>query len=43
MGIYINRGNADFQRILNSEYVDKTGLISVVNATLLTEPIACCL
>ena len=24
MGIYINRGNADFQRILNSEYVDKT-------------------
>ena len=37
MGIYINRGNADFQRILNSEYVDKTGLIAVVNKTLFTE------
>ena len=28
MGIYINRGNSDFRRILNSEYIDKTGLIA---------------
>ena len=37
MGIYINRGNMDFQRMLNGEYVDKTGLIAVVNRTLLSE------
>ena len=37
MGIFINRGNADFQSILNGEYVDKTGLIAVVNKTLFTE------
>lgn len=27
MGIYLNPGNSGFQRIINSEYVDKTGLI----------------
>ena len=37
MGLYINKGNEAFQRIRNSEYVDKTGLISVVNSTLFTE------
>ena len=37
MGKYINRGNDDFKRILNSEYVDKTGLIAIVNGTLFTE------
>lgn len=37
MGIFIRRGNADFQRIRNSEYVDKTELITVVNRTLFTE------
>ena len=37
MGIFINRGNNDFQRILNGEYVDKSGLIAVVNGTLFTE------
>ena len=42
MGIYINRGNLDFQRILNSEYVDKTGLIAVVNRTLFTEQSMTC-
>ena len=36
MGIYINRGNADFRETLNSEYVDKTGLIGVVNQLLFT-------
>ena len=37
MGTYINIGNAGFQRARNSEYVDKSGLISVVNRTLFTE------
>jgi len=37
MGTYINTGNQGFQRIRNSEYVDKSGLISLVNATLFTE------
>ena len=36
MGIFINRGNADFREALNSEYVDKTGLIGVVNQLLFT-------
>ena len=37
MGTYINIGNAGFQRARNSEYVDKSGLIAVVNSTLFTE------
>ena len=37
MGTYINIGNAGFQRARNGEYVDKSGLISVVNNTLCTE------
>ena len=37
MGLYINKGNEAFQRIRNSEYVDKTELIAVVNRTLFTE------
>ena len=37
MGRYINIGNAGFQRIRNSEYIDKSGLIAVVNSTLFTE------
>ena len=37
MGIFINIGNAGFQRARNSEYVDKSGLIAVVNGTLFTE------
>ena len=37
MGTYINIGNAGFQRARNSEYVDKSGLIDVVNKTLFTE------
>ena len=37
MGTYINIGNAGFQRVRNSEYVDKSGLISIVNNTLFTE------
>ena len=37
MGAYINLGNAGFQRVRNSEYVDKSGLIAIVNSTLFTE------
>ncbi len=37
MGTFINIGNAGFQRVRNSEYVDKSGLIAVVNSTLFTE------
>ena len=37
MGIYINKGDEGFQSARNSEYVDKSGLIAVVNKTLNTE------
>ena len=37
MGKYINIGNAGFQSARNSEYVDKSELITVVNKTLFTE------
>lgn len=30
-GKYVNPGNKGFERILNSEYIDKTGIISLVN------------
>ena len=36
MGIYINKGNEGFGSTRNSEYVDKSGLIAIVNATLFT-------
>ena len=36
MGKYINKGNTGFQICRNSEYVDKSGLISIINSTLLT-------
>ena len=37
MGVYLNIGNAGFQSARNSEYVDKSGLIRIVNRTLFTE------
>ena len=37
MGIFINKGNEAFRQIRNSEYVDKSGLIAIVNKTLFTE------
>ena len=37
MGTYINIGNAGFQRVRNGEFVDKSGLIAIVNSTLFTE------
>ena len=37
MGIYINTGNEGFRRARKSEYIDKSGLIAVVNDTLFSE------
>ena len=37
MGIYINKGNEGFQSTRNSEYIDKSGLIAIVNSTLYTD------
>lgn len=37
MGTFINKGNQAFRSIRNGEYVDKTGMISVINSTLNTE------
>lgn len=34
MGIYLNPGNQGFSRIKNSEYVDKTGLLHLINQTI---------
>ena len=34
MGFYINPGNENFKEILNDYYIDKTGLITVINNTL---------
>ncbi|MBQ8158104.1 MAG: AAA family ATPase [Prevotella sp.] len=42
MSSYINIGNAGFQRARNSEYVDKSGLIAVVNKTLFSEQCFSC-
>lgn len=37
MGIYINKGNQGFLSAINGEYVDKTGMIAIINKTLNTE------
>ena len=37
MGLYINKGNEGFLRVLRSDFIDKSGLISAVNATLFSE------
>ena len=34
MGTYLNPGNSGFLRILGSDYVDKTGLIGLLNHTI---------
>ena len=36
MGTYLNPGNSGFARIINSDYVDKTGMIALVNQTINT-------
>ncbi len=42
MGRYINKGNNAFRKIVNQEYVDKTSLIPLINATLNTEKCYSC-
>lgn len=37
MGMYLNPGNSGFEEIRNSRYVDKSGLISLVNHTIGTK------
>ena len=37
MGTYINKGNSEFRDIVTHEYVDKTSLIPLINATLNSE------
>ena len=34
MGTYLNPGSSGFERIVNGDYVDKTGLISIINKTI---------
>ncbi len=43
MGVYLNPGNDGFKRILNGEYVDKTGLIELVNKTIDTADSLTCI
>ena len=42
MGTYLNLGNSGFQSVRNSEYVDKSELISIVNSTINTEQRCSC-
>ena len=42
MGTFINVGNAGFQSSRNGEYVDKSGLIAVINSTLFTKKCFSC-
>ena len=43
MGTYLNPGNSGFSRIRNSVYVDKSGLIRLVNQTLDTPRCLTCI
>ena len=37
MGNYLNPGNEEFKRIIKSSYIDKTGLISIINSKIDTK------
>ena len=42
MGRYLNPGNAAFAEVLNNQYIDKTGLIALINQRLNTsEKLVC--
>ena len=43
MGIYLNPGNSGFQEIRNGRYVDKSGLISLVNRAIGTKQKLTCI
>ena len=34
MGLCLNPGNVDFKTTLNSDYVDKSGIIALINDTI---------
>lgn len=42
MGIYLNPGNSGFSVVLNDEYIDKTGLIGLINETINTPRMLSC-
>ena len=43
MGTYLNPGNEGFRKILQSEYVDKTGLLALINKTVGTMGMLTCI
>ena len=43
MGKFLNPGNSSFARILKSYYIDKTGLISLINERIDTEDSLICI
>ena len=43
MSIYINPGNEGFRTVRNSEYVDKSGMIEVINGTINTKSKLSCI
>jgi len=42
MGTYINKGNEAFRVARNGEYIDKSGMIAIINSTLETEDMFSC-
>ena len=43
MGAYLNPGNSGFTEMLKSDYVDKTGLIRIINSTIGTKKKLTCI
>jgi len=43
LGTYLNPGNAGFRKIIESEYVDKTGLIRLINRSIGTNQNLTCI
>ena len=43
VGSYLNPGNSGFACVLNSKYIDKTGLIDVINGTIDTRTNLTCI
>ena len=43
VGTYLNPGNSSFGRILKTDYIDKTGLIALINERVDTEESLICI